>query len=349
MFFNHELSIAVPCAVRRLPCAFLLLLVCILSFVSCKKDEAADTSKKEKDPGIHEKCERGPATVNLDIDHKEITIAERLNLTISVTVDEDYEIKLPGFGEKLEQFGIVDYHTTQPELLNGSRKKVTRSYVLEPFLSGTYTIPPMEVEFWKKGEEKTGLHKIETSEAEIKVKSLLPEDLKDVKLNEIKPPVDFPRSYVLWMWAGIAAAIICIVVALIVIIIKRKKARIESIEAQVMAHELAYEELKKLVAEDLPGQGRIKHFYQRLSGILRRYIENRFGLHAPEQTTEEFLADLETNKDFLDQYKALLKTFLYHCDFVKFAEHQPQTEDIQQTFDSCKAFIEETKETQSSK
>ncbi len=323
---------------------FLLVLICVLSFVSCKKDEAADTSEKEKDTGIHEKSERGPATVFLDIDHKEITIADRLKLDISVTIDEDYEIKLPGFGEKLEQFGIVDYHTTQPELLNGSRKKITRSYVLEPFLSGNYAIPPMEVKFWKKGEEKTGLHKIETSEAEIKVKSLLPEDLKNVKLNEIKPPVDFPRSYVIWMWTGIAVAVICILVVLIVIIKKRKKAHIESIEARILAHELAYEELKKLIAEDLPGQGSIKLFYQRLSGILRRYIENRFGLHAPEQTTEEFLADLESSQDFADPYKVLLKTFLYNCDLVKFAEHQPQTEDIQKTFDSCKAFIEETKE-----
>jgi len=321
---------------------FLLVLVCVLSFVSCKKDNAADTS--EKDTGIHEKVERGPATVSLDIDRKEITIAERLKLSVGITIDEDYEVKLPGFGEKLEQFGIVDYHTTHPELLDNGRKTITRSYVLEPFLSGNYIIPPMEVEFWKKGEEKTGLHKVETSEAEINVKSLLPEDLKDVKLNEIKPPVDFPRSYVLWMWVGIAATAIIIVVALIVIIKKRKKARVESIDAQVLAHELAYEELKKLIDEDLPGKGEIKLFYQRLSGILRRYIENRFGLHAPEQTTEEFLADLETNKDFAEKYKVLLRTFLYHCDLVKFAEHQPQTEDVQKTFDSCKAFIEETKE-----
>ena len=44
------------------------------------------------------------------------------------------------------------------------------------------------------------------------------------------------------------------------------------------------------------------------------------------------------------KYKALLNTFLNHCDLVKFAEYQPQTDDIQKTFDSCKAFIEETKD-----
>ena len=85
-------------------------------------------------------------------------------------------------------------------------------------------------------------------------------------------------------------------------------------------------------------------FYQRISGILRHYIENRFGLHAPEQTTEEFLTGLEAGYDFSGEHKLLLKTFLNHCDLVKFAEFQPNTEDIQKTFDSCKAFIRATEE-----
>ncbi len=330
----------------RLRAAIVFLsMTCLISAVACKKDETTPTSEKEKDIGIHEKFDRGPATVTLDVDRKEITIADRLDLTISVVVDEDYEIRLPGFGERLEQFGIVDYHTTQPELLEGNRKKISRSYILEPFLSGDYTIPPMEVKFWKKGEQETGEHKIETSELTIKVKSLLPEDLKEVKLHEIKPPVKFPRSYLLWIWAGIAAAVIGIgVVATIAILKKRKKARMEDLESKIPAHELAYGELEKLVAEDLPQKGEVKLFYQRISGILRRYIENRFRLHAPEQTTEEFLAGLEIARDFPDKYKALLKTFLSYCDLVKFAEYQPKMEDIQKTFDSCKAFIEGTEE-----
>jgi len=328
----------------RIAIVFLTML-CVLSSISCKKDDSAATSKEEKDPGIHEEVDRGPATVTLDVDRKEISIAERLNLTISISVDEDYDIKLPGFGEKLEQFGIVDYHTTQPELIEGNRKKVSRSYVLEPFLSGDYTIPPMVIKFRKKSDQEAGEHKIETSEVTIKVKSLLPEDLKDVSLNEIKPPVPFPRSYILWLWAAIAAAaLVTGIVTTTVIVRKRKKAAGEGSGLSIPAHELAYEALKRLVEEDLPGKGEIKLFYQRISAILRRYIENRFGLHAPEQTTEEFLFGLENAQKFPEKYKTLLKVFLNHCDLVKFAEYQPETEDIQNTFNSCRSFIEGTEE-----
>ena len=62
------------------------------------------------------------------------------------------------------------------------------------------------------------------------------------------------------------------------------------------AHEMAYARLRALVAEKLVEQGRIKEFYERISGILRHYIEDRFDLHAPERTTEEFLAELRFDR-----------------------------------------------------
>ena len=93
------------------------------------------------------------------------------------------------------------------------------------------------------------------------------------------------------------------------------------------------------MAENLVEKGEVKRFYQRISDILRRYIERRFGINAPEQTTEEFLAGIKTRHDFPETYHALIKSFLTRCDLVKFAEHQPTTENIQQIFDSCKDFI----------
>ena len=285
--------------------------------------------------------ERGPATLFLDIDHKEITVAERLNLKITMVVDEDYEVKLPGFGEKLEQFGIVDYRTAQPELTEDNGKEVSRSYVLEPFLSGEYIIPSMEVSFWKEGREEIEAHKIETPEVTVTVKSILPEDLEEVKLNDIKPPVPFPRSHSLWIRLGIGLALVAAIVVIVIMIQRRRKGE-EVWSQRVPAHELAYEALRRLVAEDLVKKGEIKVFYQRLSGVLRHYIEDRFGLRAPEQTTEEFLTGLEAAQEFPDTYKPLLKAFLTRCDLVKFAEYQPRAGDTQKTFDSCKAFIKGT-------
>jgi len=312
--------------------------------MSCSntKNQAA-SSDKAKDTGIHETYENGPVSLALDADKKEITIAQRLNLTISAVADEDYELTMPAFGDKLEQFGIVDYHTTQPELTDKNKKKITRSYVLEPFLSGDYIIPPMEVKFRKTGAGEGEDHSIKTSEITVKVKSLLPSDMKDMKLNDIKPPVAYPRDYRLWLWIG-AGALVVTAIALTVFFFLRRRKNGDVQAVLLPPHELAYRDLDALAAENLVERGEVKLFYYRISGILRRYIENRFGLRAPEQTTEEFLSGLDKDSALPADYRPLLRTFLKNCDLVKFAEFMPENEEIERAFESCRAFIRGTEE-----
>ena len=196
--------------------------------------------------------------------------------------------------------------------------------------------------FFKK-EEKAAKHSIETPEITVKVTSLLPEYLDDLTLNEIVPPLPYPRSYIAWIYSG-ACIILIALLAGGFFFYRRRFYGSDTIEQRLKAHEIAYNELKALVDESLIEAGEIKQFYLRLSAIVRRYIENRFGLRAPEQTTEEFLTGLERASEFPAEYKPLLKNFLMHCDLVKFARFEPGTEDIQKSFDSCKAFINGTEE-----
>jgi len=323
--------------------ASLLLAGCDKSVDSA--EEATDAAKSSS--GIERTFDRGPVSVRLHVDKKEATIADRLNLTIEVFSAEDYEARLPAFGEKLDQFGIVDYTTPQPELGEGNKTKRTRTYALEPFLSGEYVIPPMKVAFWKKGEEDAKRHELETEEIEITIKSLLAEDLADLQIHDIEEPVEMPRPKAgdrPWFWIGLGCLAALLVAGAVSAVLRRKGQA--AVVVRLPAHEIAYRELERLIAEDLPGKGEIKRFYQRVSDILRRYIEDRFGLHAPEQTTEEFLATLGSDATLAPGHKSLLKNFLQHCDLVKFAKHEPSTGDIQKTFDGCKNFIGETKESE---
>lgn len=319
------------------------LVLSLLYLSSCKKEDAVKGNSEKNNEKIHETIERGPARVILEIDKKEITIADRINLSISVYIDEDYEVELPAFGDKLEQFGIVDYHTSQPELIDNNIKLIKRTYILEPFLSGDYIITPMKIMFFKKGEDESTKHSIETPEVTIKVTSLLPEDIKDLKLNEIVPPLPYPRSYSIWIYGGAGLLLIAVIIGGFIFYRRRLNGN-GTVEIRLKAHEIAYSELKALVDENLIDAGEIKQFYMRLSSIIRRYIENRFGLKAPEQTTEEFLTGLEKANEFPDEYKPLLRDFLKYSDLVKFARFEPGTKDIQKSFDSCKAFIKGTEE-----
>ena len=320
--------------------ALMVMILGAMAMVACGPQEPG-TPEEAGDEGIHRTFERGPICVDMDVDRREITIAQRMTLSITATIDEAYQVELPSFGQQLEQFGIVDYHTTPSRLIEDGKTRITRSYVLEPFLSGEYAIPPMSLKFWKAGEDTSQVHEITTEEFSVRVASLLPEDMADLTIHDIQPPVELPSSHSLSLWlvSGACGGLVLFAAALVW---RRRRQREDEVEAAVAAHETAYAELEQLIAEDLTGQGHIKRFHQRLSDILRRYIGNRFGIRAPEQTTEEFLAGLRPGIELSHEYAPLLGEFLGQCDLVKFAEHLPGADEVQRAFDTCKTFIAET-------
>ena len=72
-----------------------------------------------------------------------------------------------------------------------------------------------------------------------------------------------------------------------------------------------------------------ERFCTAVSEITRAYLEERFGLKAPDQTTEEFLADLPKNAELDERHKGSLAGFLTGCDLVKFAKFEPARADLE--------------------
>jgi len=320
--------------------AILVVVAMALWPLSCDKGDAGGTASQEFE--IEKRYQRGPISVELRASRKEITIADRLTLVIQAEVQEDYEVGLPKFGAKLQQFGIVDYVTAPPRLADNGRVVSRRSYVLEPFLSGEYEIPPMTITFWKKGDPDGKKHEIQTETITIQVASLLPAKAAELEIKDIAGPLDIPAPRRLWLYAAISAAVTVLASTVALVVWRRRRRERIAGVPRIPAHELAYDRLEKLLGEKLIENGRFKDFYRGISDILRHYIENRFGLCAPERTTEEFLEELRCDDVLAASHKDLLTEFLRHCDLVKFAELQPGEMEIQQTFNVCKRLIMET-------
>ena len=306
----------------------------------CRRPESAAAAAAPK--GVTEEAVSGPLTVRVSVDRQELTLADRLLFTVAAECDEGYDVVLPKFGENLEQFLIRDARTEDPKLMGPGRVRTARVYTLEPLVSGTYPLKPMKVTFGKRGAEASDAHELETPEVTVTVTSLLPADVAKLDVEDIVGPQDLPRSPLRRLWWGLAAALPA--AGLLFWLWRRRRRGAGMLPPPRPAHEIAYDDLRALVARDLPGQGLYKEFYQEVSAILRRYIENRFQLHAPERTTEEFLDELRRDATLSQPHKELLQGFLVHCDLVKFAEVVPGPEQMQETFDRCKAFIEQTRE-----
>ena len=319
-----------------LPPVLALLLLACLRLVSC--DQGNPDAGKPQKFVIVKPYHRGPLTLLVKVSAQEITIADRLTLVLQAQISEAYQIKLPQFGEKLHDFGIVDFHASPPTLVAPGKISVSRRYVLEPFLSGSYKIPALQVTFVDKRQPEKK-HTLETEAITIQVKSLLPKKSQQLQVRDIIAPQQPPSGIGTWFYLGLGGwGTIALVAALGAFCWCRRQSKVRLVPRRP-AHEIAFAEIESLLAEQLIEQGQVKVFYQRICDILRDYIENRFVLHAPERTTEEFLQELRHTRVLGEAEKHLLKEFLEHCDLVKFACYQPTNPEIQKTFDSCKNFI----------
>jgi len=108
------------------------------------------------------------------------------------------------------------------------------------------------------------------------------------------------------------------------------------------AHEIAAEALRALRARRLPELGEFKEFYSALSGIVRRYLEDRFVVRAPEMTTEEFLEATARSAVLQPGQRQLLGDFLAESDLVKFARHVPTLADSDRVLGAAERFVDET-------
>ncbi len=102
--------------------------------------------------------------------------------------------------------------------------------------------------------------------------------------------------------------------------------------------------LEQLHREQLPLQGRVEEYYVRLSTIVRVYIENRFGLRAPEMTTEEFLQVASSGQALSEGHRRALQEFLMRCDLVKFARYQPSGQEAEEAWCAAQRFVQETQD-----
>ena len=303
----------------------------------CGKGPKGTTAKTEFE--VDKVYEKGPATVHVRLDKTKMTIADTVLLQFEATLQPGYEMQMPKV-DKLENFGIVDWNNLGKKLDDKNNVVTTYQYRLEPFLSGKYEIPAFTFQF-HDANDVNAKHELASEPIAVEVTSLLGDQRANLVIEDIEDVVEMPKpAHHWWLWAVVALGVAAVPGAWLLLRSRRAK---ELVRIFRPAHEVAYARLRALVAENLVEQGKIKEFYERISAILRHYIEDRFDLHAPERTTEEFLAELRFTETLAPADKKVLEEFLTHCDLVKFAKHDPTTEQVQRTFDLVKDFIERTR------
>lgn len=163
--------------------------------------------------------------------------------------------------------------------------------------------------------------------------------MNDIK--DVKPPLDLPDLWWLWLLLGLMAAAVGIYFWL-----RHKKLPQEPVKPQVPElppWEKAYRQLEALRGSNLLDQGLFKEFFTRVADIARHYMEDRFNIRAPHMSTEEFLYYLGISGHLNETQKTALTEFLNSCDMVKFAKYAPTILEAWKNFDLAKRLVDDTR------
>ena len=163
--------------------------------------------------------------------------------------------------------------------------------------------------------------------------------MKDV--HDIRPMIEMLPFWErhMWLFLGILGAI---VMGLIVWGIYNFLNRDRKVKEEVVVKEDPYERGMRILEEArvLMVEGADKALATELSGVIREYLESGHGMRAREVTTEEFLAEVVTQKLFKGEIMVELRHFMELCDVAKFAKRGFEEEERELLYKSAKMFIE---------
>ncbi len=278
-----------------------------------------------------------PVTVHASVDHDQITIGDPIRYTVEVSMLPGAEVLIPVLSGTLGEFTISDFGELPRRQENG-RVVVAHWYTLTTFSTGDHLIPAPKVRYRPPAEE---LQDIDGNEVLIGVTSLLAGEKDAADIRDIKPPEPVPfdwRPYLIA--AGAVLAVGLLGVGFFYVLNRPRRQRVVPPRP---AHEVALAALDRLRMQRFIEAGCFGDFYVQLSGIVRRYLEDRFHLRAPEMTTEEFLSAAATDGRLLPVHRRLLGDFLLQADLVKVARHLPTLTDSESAYDAARRFIDDTR------
>ena len=257
------------------------------------------------------------AEVTTTVDSTQVKIGEQINLTLQVKTDSLSMVEFAA--EPL----FLPFEIIEESLIDTLRAQqhylYTKRYALIQFDSGAYWIPPQKIVV-------DGFSKFSDSIA-IEV-AMVKVDTIQQPLFDIKPIQTVERSYNQLIKNSLLVFVFSVLLAILYVLNRQYKKKKAALLEEIPPFDRAIQELKALENELPQAQEEYKHYYSKLTDVVRRYLEEEADIDALESTSDELLDKLELRIDAGTLDLSLetlnnLKKVLQNADLVKFARSAP--------------------------
>ena len=246
--------------------------------------------------------------ITIDAEPRAVDLARDFYVTVTLSTPSGVTAELPDLRDRFQGFRVAENFAEKPITDKDGRTTTVSRWRLEPDpLARRYRLAPFAVQSGNGSFATTPVLFDSPAAREAATGEI-----------EVDPTRDLPPFS--WKLVGICAAALAgllLVLALLYFIFR--KIRLAVRVHRMSPLERALYELDKLLKKGLPGRGFYKDFYVELTMVVRRYIERRYGVRAPNLTTDEFLRAAGADPAFPQTSIAELKAFLESADLVKFA------------------------------
>ena len=237
-----------------------------------------------------------------------------LVVTVRVSSPDYLKVTLPDLRARFRGFKVAESFNRDPESAGGVTR-IEQRWRLVPDLLRVYRLAPFAVSV---ADTRTTPNRT-TSFATRPV--IFPSEPAPATVSgspEVSPRPFWirPTPRTVLGWIGLA---ILLLLAAVLAFRGLQALQRQVRERRLSPRERAFAELDRLLRRNLPGKRLYKEFFIELTMVVRRYIERTHDIHAPEQTTQEFLAAAARHPRFTPDVLARLRVFLESADLVKFA------------------------------
>jgi hypothetical protein len=278
------------------------------------------------------------------------TVGDRIQLSLRAAYPAGLEVTLPELPQEWGEFEVREQTLLEPvenedgtpfDTAHGKTLLAVRQATVTLWSPGEHPTPPFDVRYRDADGQ---LHQVPVPPLTINVVSVLGEG--ETEKRDLKPQVSLPLpSRWPWVLGGLLLAALLGLAGFVAYKRLRRRATLAHAPAAPVdtrtPEEIAYSELDRIAALDLPGKGELKLHYTSVSDCMRAYVQGRYHIPALDRTTQELMRAMRQSH-IQSQHVAPLQDLLTQADLVKFAKLRPPIPQARAAISQARHIVELT-------